>query len=381
MENNDSIPAALPLQIGKAAHGLIGFDQHMQGQYKRDSCDFYKLTMPLDGTNSLKITLKTTAKAGYTGTVGYRLWSKTGQMLANKSYFSYTGGTIDSTIYRSYLLDTCYVEVFSEREPHEYTLICTEKPQSHSDMENNDSIPAALSLNEGEIAHGLIGFDQHTQGQYKKDMSDFYKCVFSSNEDESKTAIPKITIKATSKSIYTGIIGYRLWSKTGQNLAEKSISIYGGGSITDSTIYSDNNTVNIDTCYIEVYNGSTNGSEYELRYGKEIYSAAFETVLYNNRVSIVNKSAGLTFDWNFGDGTPVSHAKVPEHTYARPGTYEIVQTAHFTVQGRDLSVFARDTVVVHGIDSYSPKVIGNSDASSIVIYGGGLDETLDVWLT
>ena len=38
--------------------------------------------------------------------------------------------------------------------------------------------------------------------------------------------------------------------------------------------------------------------------------------------------AGRTFDWNFGDGSPVSNDVNPTHTYTDPGTYTIQLTAY-----------------------------------------------------
>jgi gliding motility-associated-like protein len=37
--------------------------------------------------------------------------------------------------------------------------------------------------------------------------------------------------------------------------------------------------------------------------------------------------AGQTFEWNFGDGSPVSNDVNPTHTYINPGTYNITLTA------------------------------------------------------
>ena len=37
-------------------------------------------------------------------------------------------------------------------------------------------------------------------------------------------------------------------------------------------------------------------------------------------------SGALTYDWNFGDGSPDSSLVVPSHTYAEHGTYTVTMT-------------------------------------------------------
>jgi PKD repeat protein len=349
-----------------------------------DVTDFYKLTMPVDGTNSLKVTVKATNKSTTNSSIGYRLWSKTGQQLENRT-FSISGGldgtAIDSLTYRTYLLDTCYVEIYNPYNhgdyPKEYELTCLENPQIHSDKENNDSIPVALPLAINTPAKGLIGFKQQTQGQYKVDISDFYKIAAPLNGQ----GITKVFIKAANKTSTNSSIGLRLWTSAGVQIGQRSISVGGGldGTVNTSILFPCNNG---DTpYYLEIYNPYNHGDwpkEYEISYVPEDFKPGFEVVQFNNQIRITNTSNGDRFNWTFGDGTTKNNVTTPEHTYARPGEYVIVQTARFNAINSDMT--ARDTVIIRGIDSYSPKTIGNEGASSIVIYGGGLNETTKVWL-
>jgi len=47
--------------------------------------------------------------------------------------------------------------------------------------------------------------------------------------------------------------------------------------------------------------------------------------------SVTNSAAPVTFDWDFGDGTPHSTSQFAAHAYATPGTYHWTATA--TVSG------------------------------------------------
>ncbi len=51
-------------------------------------------------------------------------------------------------------------------------------------------------------------------------------------------------------------------------------------------------------------------------------------------IQVSNLSTGtepLTYTWNFGDGTPVSHDKIPVHTYAAVGVYDLTLTVSNTI--------------------------------------------------
>jgi gliding motility-associated-like protein len=54
-----------------------------------------------------------------------------------------------------------------------------------------------------------------------------------------------------------------------------------------------------------------------------------------------NSTNGVSYVWNFGDGSPIDNSTNPSHTYANPGTYTVmlvttsangcVDTAYFTI--------------------------------------------------
>ncbi len=64
-----------------------------------------------------------------------------------------------------------------------------------------------------------------------------------------------------------------------------------------------------------------------------------------------NSTYATSYEWDFGDGSPISTDTAPSHTFAEPGLYEVILTAinEDSCNGDatdTLSVFALDTVVV-----------------------------------
>jgi gliding motility-associated-like protein len=59
-----------------------------------------------------------------------------------------------------------------------------------------------------------------------------------------------------------------------------------------------------------------------------------------------NSLGGLSFQWDFGDGSPQSTAVNPTHLYANPGTYIVMLTANDSTTCNKTSI-AYDTIVVH----------------------------------
>lgn len=52
-----------------------------------------------------------------------------------------------------------------------------------------------------------------------------------------------------------------------------------------------------------------------------------DTVCLGSQVNFVNTSNGVSYSWNFGDGTPLSTIISPSHIYGTPGTYSVLFTA------------------------------------------------------
>lgn len=56
-------------------------------------------------------------------------------------------------------------------------------------------------------------------------------------------------------------------------------------------------------------------------------TASFDYTVFGGEVNFVNTSAfGQQYEWNFGDGSPVSHSIEPLHVYEAPGTYTVSLT-------------------------------------------------------
>lgn len=119
-------------------------------------------------------------------------------------------------------------------------------------------------------------------------------------------------------------------------------------------------------------------SPYQLKIAPMPFTAGFEVVQYNHAVKIINKSNARSFTWDFGDGK-TSKAAFPEHTYAKVGEYVVTQNIHAGAVENVL--VSKDTVIVRGIESYSPKHFGDNGTMSVNVYGGGLDATVSVTLT
>ena len=137
----------------------------------------------------------------------------------------------------------------------------------------------------------------------------------------------------------------------------------------------------LDTCYIQVYDFNANGNypkTYVLRCENRNIITGFDAVQYNNDITIINKSNGDSFLWDFGDGSPKSNMKLPVHTYTKVGDFIVTQQV--MVNGTTLKVEETKIVSVRGVESYTPKEAGAGGDVTINIYGGGLDTTTVVKL-
>jgi PKD repeat protein len=72
---------------------------------------------------------------------------------------------------------------------------------------------------------------------------------------------------------------------------------------------------------------------------KFVYSVEDASCTSNCNVSFTNQSVNAeSYEWNFGDGTPVSNTLNPVHTYASPGTYNVSLKAMNDVAEHDTTI-------------------------------------------
>jgi gliding motility-associated-like protein len=115
------------------------------------------------------------------------------------------------------------------------------------------------------------------------------------------------------------------------DFGDGSLPVYSGpGTITRS--YSQPGTYNVKLYLVDMGYCNSPDSLVQQVFVNPLVVARFETpptgcapydAIFTN-----TSLAGQTFDWNFGDGSPVSHDVNPVHTYTDPGTYTITLTAN-----------------------------------------------------
>lgn len=105
--------------------------------------------------------------------------------------------------------------------------------------------------------------------------------------------------------------------------------------------------------------------------------ANFEVFNVLNTFTFMNKTIfGASYEWNFGDGSPIDSSKNPSHHYKIPGVYNVTLTA-FNKLGQDDTVHI---IEVRGLRSVVSNSAGNTGDASILVYGGGFDKNAKVWL-
>jgi gliding motility-associated-like protein len=115
------------------------------------------------------------------------------------------------------------------------------------------------------------------------------------------------------------------------DFGDGSLPIYAGtGSITRS--FAQPGTYNVKLYLVDMRYCNSPDSVVQQVFVNPLVEARFETPSAGcapyDAIFTNTSLAGRTFDWNFGDGSPVSNDVNPTHTYANPGTYTISLTAY-----------------------------------------------------
>jgi gliding motility-associated-like protein len=115
------------------------------------------------------------------------------------------------------------------------------------------------------------------------------------------------------------------------DFGDGSIPVYAGtGSITRS--YAQPGTYNVKLYLVDGGYCNSPDSLVQQLFVNPLVEARFETPPTGcapyDAVFTNTSLAGRTFEWNFGDGSPVSNDVNPTHTYNDPGTYTIKLTAN-----------------------------------------------------
>jgi PKD repeat protein len=167
-----------------------------------------------------------------------------------------------------------------------------------------------------------------------------------SNDSANLNLAPTVTGVATNTTNDQSVT--MTLPATGGGLTLRIISQPANGSVGLSnniaTYFPNAGFVGIDTFTFAAYDGSKNSS---LATGTVVvaqgpfsigvvahvpssYPAAWPAA-FGVVPSVTNSAAPVTFDWDFGDGTPHSTSQFAAHAYATPGTYHWTATA--TVSG------------------------------------------------
>ncbi|HET6990605.1 MAG TPA: PKD domain-containing protein, partial [Bacteroidia bacterium] len=93
-----------------------------------------------------------------------------------------------------------------------------------------------------------------------------------------------------------------------------------------------------------------------------------------NTIALPNYSGNTSYyDWDFGDGTPVSHVANPTHSYATAGSYIVTLTCNIDGWNNDCSVSSSKVISV-GLASSATSVAVNcfgSSSGSVTLTGSG----------
>jgi PKD repeat protein len=130
-------------------------------------------------------------------------------------------------------------------------------------------------------------------------------------------------------------------------------------------------SVNAGAYQLELNNGQgyTTSKSIQVNFSGTEVSAAFNsstnTPSVNQPVTFINNSTNATtYEWSFGDGSAVSTAYSPTHSYAAEGEYTATLTS-YNADGCDSSASAK-VVVSAGVNTGIQQVVAN--LSSIDVY-------------
>lgn len=108
-----------------------------------------------------------------------------------------------------------------------------------------------------------------------------------------------------------------------------------------------------------------------------IPEADFDVFNVVNTFTLMNKTTfGTSYEWDFGDDSPVDTTINPTHDYQQPGVYDICLIAKNKLGADTLC----KTIGVNGLREVVSNKAGNSGDATVLIYGGGLKDGCKVWL-
>jgi PKD repeat protein len=182
-----------------------------------------------------------------------------------------------------------------------------------------------------------------TQTLFRGAIIGCYTCHNGPSEDSANSSAPPVVTGISTNTTNDKSVAMTL-PATGTGLTLRIISQPANGTLGLSngvaTYFPSAGFVGTDTFTFAVYNGSKNSNlatgtvavaQGLLSIGAAAHvppsypaawPAAFAVV-----PSVTNSTAPVTFDWDFGDGTPHSSSQYATHAYATPGTYQWNVTA------------------------------------------------------
>ncbi|RJP20218.1 MAG: carboxypeptidase regulatory-like domain-containing protein [Candidatus Omnitrophota bacterium] len=158
-EYNDHADQAVPLALNQGTIGHIGFDKI----FRFDSSDWYKITLPADG--SVLLYARTEATLGsYIDLYHSDAVSRVGRI---DIWYRDTPGTFSAPNLRA---GTYYIQVIHRQGYGTYELFTKYQEKTEKDLELNNFLTMAKPLPVGELAQGTLGYAD----VYFNDSEDWY---------------------------------------------------------------------------------------------------------------------------------------------------------------------------------------------------------------